>query len=416
MFDFLKKDPLEKAKKHVEKALKEIEENYFDYASIEYEKAANLFLEAGSPDFAIKYFRESAHCAMEEEEYSRAAQMKIRASEVLLGEGRFDEAGGIYQEASDQLFRANKPAESMRVLSVSIMCHLAARSFDTAVNLLRKADKRLQEKSSQNVDALEVAREYVGVLVEGYETTQESLTKCASKFKPKESEQAVFKFLTDSVRLALDTHVEIEWAGRAQDEVSAKTPIEFELRYRCPVPVKVVNYRLALSNSLVFIKEPEIGQGFSNEESWLLTLNPVLSGTGVVGPFQLTLEGERILAHKHSNKIEFTIEKAPSELKMEISPERISCGIGDEVVLDVSMSNDGEGPAENINVAIELSDGLELSLGSRERSIQYLGPSEKMLLQIYVRGISMGDELVSIMVKHSKSTIELVKTALVRVG
>ncbi|MFW9910275.1 MAG: hypothetical protein ACFFEF_17090, partial [Candidatus Thorarchaeota archaeon] len=61
-------------------------------------------------------------------------------------------------------------------------------------------------------------------------------------------------------------------------------------------------------------------------------------------------------------------------------------------------------------------DGLELSLGSRERSIQYLGPSEKMLLQIYVRGISMGDELVSIMVKHSKSTIELVKTALVRVG
>ncbi len=36
MFDFLKKDPLEKAKKRVEKALREIEDNYFDFISLNF--------------------------------------------------------------------------------------------------------------------------------------------------------------------------------------------------------------------------------------------------------------------------------------------------------------------------------------------------------------------------------------------
>ncbi|MCK5150323.1 MAG: hypothetical protein KAQ65_00720 [Candidatus Thorarchaeota archaeon] len=416
MFDFLKKDPLEKAKKHVEKALREIEANYFDYASMEYEKAANRFIEAGSPDFAIKYFREAAYCALEDDDFQRGAQMKICAAETLLEEGRFDEAGGFYQEASDHLFRNKKLSDSIRTLSVSIMCHLAARSFDTAVNLLRKSEKRLPEKSPPKVHALDVAREYVGVLVEGYETTLEKLNSCISKFKPKESEQSVFDFLTDSVRLALDTHIEIEWAGQSHDKVPAKTPLEFELRYRCPIPVRVIDYRLTLSNSVTFIKEPEIGQGYNQEESWLLTVNPVLSGGGIVGPFKLTLEGERILVHKHSNQVEFLIEKAPSDLSMVITPERISCDLGDEVVLDVHLSNAGEGPADNIELLIKLSDGLELSLGSADRMIQFLGPSENMRLQIYVRGVGMGDELVTVKLIDGRTQHEIVKTTMVRVG
>jgi len=416
MFDFLKKDPVDKAKKHVAKALKEIEADYFDYASIEYEKAANRFLEAGSPDFAVKYFREAANCALEESQFARGAQMKIRAAETLLEEGRFDEAGGFYQEASDHIFREKKLSESIRTLSVSIMCHLAARSFDTSVNLLRKCDKRMPEKSPPKVSALDVAREYVGVLVEGYETTQETLTKCISKFKPKESEQDVFDFLTNSVRLALDTVVELEWAGAARKEVSAKTPIEFELRYKCPIPVRVTDYRLSLSNSLTFVKEPAIGDGYNPEESWLLTVNPVLSGNGTIGPFKITLEGERLLVHKHSNQIDFLIASAPSDLSMNISPERISCGLGDEVVLDVELSNTGEGPANNITVAVAISDGLELSLGSPGRTIQFLGASENLRFQIYVRGISFGDELVTVKLLDPKTNEEIVKTLMVKVG
>jgi hypothetical protein len=416
MFDFLKKDPVEKAKKHVEKALREIEENYFDYASVEYEKAATLFLEAGSPDFAIKYYREASYCALEEEDFVRGAAMKILAAETLLGEGRFDEAGGFYQESSDHMFRDKKLRDSIRTLSVSIMCHLAARSFDTAVNLLRKVEKRLPEKSPPKVGALDVAREYVGVLVEGYETTPEKLNKCIAKFKPKESEQEVFDFLTNSVRLALETHIEIEWAGQTYSNVPAKTPLEFELRYSCPIPVRVIDYRLDLSNSLTFLKEPEIGQGYNNEESWLLTVNPVLSGGGIIGPFKLTLEGERLLVHKHSNQVEFLIEKAPSDLTMQVTPERISCDLGDEVVLDVYLQNDGEGPADNIQLFMELSDGVELSLGSPDRMIQFLGPSENMRLQVYVRGVGMGDELVTVKMIDGRTQHTIVKTVMVRVG
>jgi hypothetical protein len=65
MFKFLSRDPVKKAKKHVEKALGELEDGYPDYASIEFEKAAKLFLEGEGPVFAVKYFREAASCALQ---------------------------------------------------------------------------------------------------------------------------------------------------------------------------------------------------------------------------------------------------------------------------------------------------------------------------------------------------------------
>ncbi|NOR38008.1 MAG: hypothetical protein GQ580_00290, partial [Candidatus Thorarchaeota archaeon] len=84
MFKFLSRDPVKRAKKHVEKALGELEDGYPDYASIEFEKAAKLFLEGEGPDFAVKYFREAASCALEDNDHERAAMMKSQAAETLL--------------------------------------------------------------------------------------------------------------------------------------------------------------------------------------------------------------------------------------------------------------------------------------------------------------------------------------------
>jgi uncharacterized membrane protein len=138
--------------------------------------------------------------------------------------------------------------------------------------------------------------------------------------------------------------------------------------------VKVVDSRYALSKSLKFTKEPDIDPRLGKEDSWLLELLPVLSGEGSVGPFSMTLEGESVLVNKFSNAIEFQISRAPSDLKMNLTPERLSCGLGDESVFDVEFVNEGDGPADNIKVTVELSDGLEISLGSSEKTIQFIGP------------------------------------------
>jgi hypothetical protein len=80
------------------------------------------------------------------------------------------------------------------------------------------------------------------------------------------------------------------------------------------------------------------------EESWLFEVMPVLSGGGIVGPFRLTLEGDEVHVHKVSNTIDFLITKAPSDLKIEMTPQRISCGLGEDAFLDVTLSNTGAGP------------------------------------------------------------------------
>ncbi|MHA1638004.1 MAG: hypothetical protein ACTSUB_08315 [Candidatus Thorarchaeota archaeon] len=413
MSRFFKKDPLERAKKHVAKALREIEADYVDYASMEYEKAAKLFNVVEQYDFGVKYFREAAYCALDKSDHIRAAEMKVYAAETLLIDKIYAEAGNFYSEASDHVFRMNKPNAAISYNSYAIMCNLAARSFDTAINLLNKAEERAEGLRNSTFD---FAKLCVRILANGESMTPSDLKKTLSRIKDLSATAELIQFLSESVKIALETEVVIEWAGKPHQEVKVKTPIEFELRYKCPVPVRVINHRYELSNSLVFQKEPEIELRESENESWLLALNPVLSGDGTVGPFKLTLEGSKVLCVQHSNKIEFRIADAPASLKMNITPERVSCDLGEEVVFDIEIINEGLGSAGNIVIKKILSSGLEHSVGTDEKTIQFLGSHETMRFQVYVRGLGFGDELVTVILHYPKTGEEITKTAMVRVG
>ncbi|MHA2222084.1 MAG: COG1470 family protein [Candidatus Thorarchaeota archaeon] len=152
------------------------------------------------------------------------------------------------------------------------------------------------------------------------------------------------------------------------------------------------------------------------EESWLIEFKPVLSGTGTVGPFTVTLEGDRVLVNKHSNKIEFSIARAPSQIALDVKPERVTSNLGEEAVLEVTVLNEGDGPAENIAFTAELSDGLEISLGNEEKLINFLGSGENVRFQLFVRAVGQGDELVTMKVVDGRSGSEVVKTSMIRVG
>jgi len=284
------------------------------------------------------------------------------------------------------------------------------------MNVLRKAEKRFSSAEMKKMAELNLASLFVRILFEGHSISSKDLEKEIGKVKPQPVEVHLFEFLFRSIRLAIQTEIRVEWAGQELDEVSAKTPIEFEFRYKCPVPVKACDFKYTLSNSLVFSKEPKIGPDMNTEESWLFEVMPVLSGGGIIGPFRLTLEGDEVHMHKVSNTIDFLITKAPSDLKIEMTPQRISCGLGEDAFLDVTLSNAGDGPAENITIEIVLSEGIEISLGSDEKIIQFLGPNEKMRLQVYVRGISYGEELVTVKATDGRSGQEIITTSQINIG
>jgi tetratricopeptide (TPR) repeat protein len=416
MFKFMKSDPVKKAKKHVEKALIEIEEGYPEYASIEYEKAAKRFLEVEQTDFAVKYFREAAFYALEKGDHYRCAEMKILGAECLLNEGRYDEAGGLYSESSDHLYREKKAKEANRALGIAIIGYLAARNFDTATNITRKAEKRLKEGLSKKDALYSLAEMSVRILCEGEDIKKDTFENVARRVKPNECEQPLVTFVTESTLLAIDTEVVLEWAGAPQEEVKVKEPLELELRYKCPTEVRIVDHRLSLSNSVILTKEPEYSKNAVTEESWLIEFKPVLSGNGSIGPFTVTLEGDRVLVNKHSNKIEFRIARAPSQIALDVKPERVSCNLGEEAVIEVTVLNEGDGPAENIAFSAELSDGLEISLGNEEKLINFLGGGENVRFQIFVRAVGQGDELVTLKVVDGRSGTEVIKTSMVRIG
>lgn len=416
MFKFLKSDPAKKAKKCVEKALIEIEEGFPQYASVEFEKAARLFLEEEQIDFAVKYFREAAYTALESNDHTRCAEMKIAAAECLFMEGRYDEGGGLYSESSDHLHRDKKARNSNRALGVAILGYLGARNFDTATNLMRKGEKRLSELSGKTESMYDLAMLCVSILCDAVDVTKETFEKAARGAKPTTAEQPLVEFVVGSVRLALDTEVTLGWAGQKQDEVPVKSPIELELQFKCPTEVRIVDHRVSLSNSVILKREPELTTPPSKNESWVIEFTPVLSGTGIIGPYTVTLEGEKVLVHKHSNKIEFMIARAPSDLDLKVSPERVSCALGDEAILEVNLKNIGDGPAENILIKTNLSEGLEISLGNEEKTVNFLGSGETIHFQIFVRATSQGEQLATISTSDGRTGQEVVKTVMVRVG
>ncbi|MGY5872932.1 MAG: hypothetical protein RTV72_11845 [Candidatus Thorarchaeota archaeon] len=416
MFKFLKSDPLKKAKKHVDKALDEIEEGYPDFASTEYEKAAKLFYAQDEIDFAVKYYREAAYCSLENNDHYRCAEMKTAAAECLFLEGRYDEGSSLYSESSDHLFREKKWKESNRSLGIAIIGYLGARNFDTATNLMRKAEKRLVESSKKTDSNYELAKLCVTILCDGADVEKKIFQKAANGAKPREAEEVLVNFVVNSVRLALDTEVTLDWAGKAQKEVPVKSKVELELHYKCPADVHVTDKRVSLSNSVIMSKEPDFGNPPSKEESWLIEFKPVLSGDGIIGPYTVTLEGDQVLVHKHSNAINFSIARAPSDLALLVSPERVSCSLSDEAGFEIELQNNGDGAADNTTVKIELSEGLEMSLGSEEKLINFIGSGDKIRFQIYVRAISQGDELITISAVDGRTGQEVSKTSMVRVG
>ncbi len=85
--------------------------------------------------------------------------------------------------------------------------------------------------------------------------------------------------------------------------------------------------------------------------------------------------------------------------------------------MDVTLTNDGDGPADNVKIRVELSEGLEVSLGSAEKIIQFICSGESMRIQIYVRPVvSLGDETVTVKAMDERAKIELEDQANVSVG
>jgi uncharacterized membrane protein len=114
--------------------------------------------------------------------------------------------------------------------------------------------------------------------------------------------------------------------------------------------------------------------------------------------------------------INFNIARAPSDIELSVAPERVSCSLSDEAGFEIELKNNGDGPADNITIKIELSEGLEISLGSEEKTINFIGSGDKIRFQIYVRAISQGEELITVHAVDGRTGQEVSKTSMVRVG
>ena len=143
----------------------------------------------------------------------------------------------------------------------------------------------------------------------------------------------------------------------------------------------------------------------------LLTLSACFDKKGSLKPLKIVCLGDSITyGHK---LVDPTRQSYPAQLA------RLSRGqwrVMNSGVNGATVLNKGDGPAENITVEAELSDGLEISLGNEEKLINFLGSGENIRFQIFVRAVGQGDELVTMKVVDGRSGQEVVKTSMIRVG
>jgi uncharacterized membrane protein len=114
--------------------------------------------------------------------------------------------------------------------------------------------------------------------------------------------------------------------------------------------------------------------------------------------------------------VEFRIARAPPDLDIKATPESTTCTLGDEAILEAVLKNNGDGSADNIQVLTELSEELELSLGSEEKTVNFLGSGDSVRFQIYVRAVMQGEGTVTFKAKDSHTGQEVEASAIVSVG
>ncbi len=391
-FSLFKKDPVKKAKKLVDKGDYYWEIDDLDAAASHYEKAAQIYDELGDFESAEKYYFEAARCGLELDDEEMAAKYKTYAASILMKENKAREASDIMNEVSDHFLRAGKTKESARALGVAIISAIAASDFNHAINLTKKIKRKGKSKKLDH-PVLKLAEYLTKIICNGEVISESTFEKAVSKASFNDIEFNFISPVIEGARLSHDTTISIEPISSLKKVTTGKV-LKFKIKITSPVPSQVISTSLPLSRNLIITKEPEFSKKPVLNEEVKFEVKSSISGSAIVGPFKITLKSDKAILHKITNSIEFEVEPPKAKVELFVDSEEYSVSTNNEFQINVRIKNMRSDSIDNILLKAEYQEGIDLSLGTSEKTIGILPGNSEMDFPFYFISSEPGEKII----------------------
>ncbi|MHA2289494.1 MAG: hypothetical protein ACXABG_11980 [Promethearchaeota archaeon] len=156
------------------------------------------------------------------------------------------------------------------------------------------------------------------------------------------------------------------------------------LTAHAPISISSIFLRTGSQGRLISTSTPELPLKLSTGENYTInfSLIPNLPGKWMIGPLVVTYEIPNEDGEYPSNSNRFMIEAKDAEPALDLKMESETIEEDLEYLVTVIVENIGKISLQNINIKIDLPEGVEISQGTEEKMISSLAEGETFSFEI----------------------------------
>ncbi|MHA1972147.1 MAG: hypothetical protein ACTSW1_04070 [Candidatus Hodarchaeales archaeon] len=282
------------------------------------------------------------------------------------------------ERASNMARLSQNPSISpFKLLYMKFLIYLSQKDFDTVTNLYEKVRK-------DPVD------EYAEKLVETWKLIHEPDTFIDKKGLPQIDLPVefsnIFKSAEEVMQRCSLCEVNLNLAEREKKENISKGdefPISVKLNAYAPISINSINLKATkfrvMSSTLPHLP---LKMGTGENYTSMFSLIPNLPGEWVIGPVTLnySLPSEDGEYPAKSNTLTISVQEAAPALKIVTESETLEEDM--EYIVYISVENIGKTALQDIEITLEIPEGVTLKEGTSEKSISTLVEGEIFTYEI----------------------------------
>jgi len=159
------------------------------------------------------------------------------------------------------------------------------------------------------------------------------------------------------------------------------------LTAHAPISVTSIFLRTGSQGRLISTSTPELPLKLSTGENYTInfSLIPNLPGKWNIGPLMVTYELPNEDGEYPSNSNKFTIEAKDAEPALDLKMDSETIEEDLEYMVTVIVENIGKISLQDINIKIEVPEGVEISQGTKEKLISSLAEGETFSFEVAMK-------------------------------
>ncbi|HMF31755.1 MAG TPA: hypothetical protein VKK79_10085 [Candidatus Lokiarchaeia archaeon] len=405
MSEVMPKDPRKEAEKSLDQAEHLLEHEKFSKAGKEFNKTGEMFIQLRDYKVAEQCYFYGAKAFLSANKFEEAVEIQRNAANACIMLNDYKKAGKYYQIAAKYALRVEKVFDGILNGSFAYLCLFIQGQQDRGLEYIKELKRKVPFDDFKENRLVQLVRSLTLTIIERNQKELANIEANISKFKFRDSELQVIlrAIVLAKVHVALSFELNFERTQYITDEIIEFTcTVDATELANIAVPpgidlsiseIIVKDIGIALSENLSVKRKSTVP--FTLHAGEKLTLEFQLranypSENSFAGPIVLTCEVGDAVFFAKSESQSLVIKSPPAKLGVFMKPNGTPL-IGKTFPMEVTISNDSEGEATNIEIELEFPENLRLMRGMAKKTLYSIAAHNKLSFQVSLQPLEPGD-------------------------